>query len=397
MTQTVEAQATGLNFNFTEDQSDFRTFLKEFVEKSLPKDYCREVEARESFPYDLWDKLTEADLHGIGIPEEFGGQGGGIIEQMIVAEELSKNLAGLIWIWGVTAFAGVKAIGHYGNDEQKQRYLPQVAAGKIKFAISLTEPDGGTDVLGAMRTTATKVEGGWSISGAKIWSTMAHVADMLLVVARTDPSAEKPSRGITVFLVDAKTAGITTTLIKKLGMRSIGSCEVGFDNVFVPDENVLGEVNRGWNLLAETLNSERIMVAAQCCGASAGVLEDMVKYAMQRTAFGKPLGQFQAVQHMISNTYIGLEASRLHTYKAGWLQEQNLPCGVEATMAKVVSSENATKAADDGIQILGGYGYSMEYDMQRYWRDMRLYRIAPINNEMGRNFIAESLGLPRSF
>jgi acyl-CoA dehydrogenase len=397
MTQTLEEQATGLNFAFTEDQSDFRGFLHDYVEKNLSKDYCREVEQRETFPYDLWDKLTEGDLHGIGISEEYGGQGGGIIEQMIVAEELSRTLAGLVWIWGVTAFAGAKAIGYYGTDEQKQRFLPDVAAGKLKFSISLTEPDGGTDVLGAMRTTATKVEGGWSINGAKIWSTMAHVADMLLVVARTDPSPEKPSRGITIFLVDAKSKGVKATLIKKLGMRSIGSCEVEYADVFVPDENVLGEVNRGWSILAETLNSERIMVAAQCCGASQGILEDMVTYAMQRTAFGKPIGQFQAVQNMISNAYIGMESSKLATYKAAWLQAQGLPCGVEATMAKVVASENSTKAADDGIQILGGYGYSMEYDMQRYWRDMRLYRIAPINNEMGRNFIAESLGLPRSF
>jgi alkylation response protein AidB-like acyl-CoA dehydrogenase len=388
---------TGLNFNFTQDQQDFRAAIKSFVNGKLPKEFCREAEARTEFPRDIWEMLGEQGLQGVGISEEYGGQGGGIIEQMIIAEELSRNLAGLVWIWGVTAFAGAKAIGFYGSDEQKNRLLPSVAAGETLFAISLTEPDGGTDVLGAMRTTAKKVEGGWVINGAKVWSTMAHVADMLLVVARTDTSVEKPSRGLTVFLCDAKAEGVKATTIPKLGMRSVGSCEVAFVDVFIPDENVLGEVGQGWRLLSETLNAERIMVAAQCCGALQGVLEDMIAYAMQRKAFGKPLAQMQVVQHMISNAYMGLETSKLLTYKAGWLQENHLPNGVEATMAKVSASEAVVKAADDGIQILGGYGYSLEYDMQRYWRDMRLYRIAPINNEMGRNFIGESLGLPRSF
>jgi alkylation response protein AidB-like acyl-CoA dehydrogenase len=394
---TTQDRSAGLSFRFTDDQQLFRSSLHEFVERRLPKDYCREVEAREEFPRDLWERLTEPDLHGVGIPEEYGGQGGGIIEQMIVAEELSRTMAGLVWIWGVTAFAGAKAIAHFGTEEQKDRLLPDIAAGRTVFSISLTEPDGGTDVLGAMHTRARRVDGGWVVNGSKMWSTMAHVADMLLLVARTEPDADRPSRGITVFLCDARTPGITATPIPKLGMRSLGSCEVQLQDVFIPDENVLGEVNRGWSLLAETLNSERIMVAAQCCGVLQGVLEDMVAYASERTAFGKQLGAMQAVQHKIADTHMGLETARLHTYRAGWLQLLGEPCGVEATMAKVLASEAAVKAADDGIQILGGNGYALEYDMQRYWRDIRLYRIAPINNEMGRNFIGESLGLPRSF
>ena len=148
----------GLNFDMTQDQQDFRDILRVFANEKLPKDFCREVEAREDFPWDLWKLIADQGLHGIGIPEEYGGQGGGIMEQMIVSEELSRNLAGLIWIWGVTAFAGAKAIGHYGNEEQKRRFLPKVAAGEALFSISLTEPDGGTDVLGAMRTTATPTE-----------------------------------------------------------------------------------------------------------------------------------------------------------------------------------------------------------------------------------------------
>jgi acyl-CoA dehydrogenase len=386
---------SGLNFEFTDEQELFRRTIREFATREISKEYCREVEARESFPWDLWEKLREGGLTGVGISEEYGGQGGGIIEQVILDEELSRTMAGLYWLLGITLF-DAKAIAAAGNDEQKQRFLPEIAAGNMMFAISLTEPDGGTDALGAMKTRAKKLDGGWVVNGTKIWSTLAHAANRLFLVARTS-DAEKSTQGVTVFLCDAKSEGVTATPIPKLGMRSLGSCEVVFDDVFVPDEDVLGEVDRGWRVLAETLNSERIMNGANCSGALAGVLEDMVAYVQERRAFGKPIGQFQAVQHMIADTYSGLEISRLLTYRAAWLQSLGRPCGVESTMAKVVASEQCFSGADRGMQVLGGYGYAMEYDMQRYWRDMRLYRVAPINNEMGRNFLAESLGLPRSF
>lgn len=390
------ATATGLSFEFSEEQQLFRSTLRELVDAEFSKEYCREVEAREEFPWDLWQKLGESGLTGVGIPEEFGGQGGGILEQVIVDEELSRTMAGLYWLLGITLFDG-KAILAHGTEEQKQRLLPDIAAGKLMFAISLTEPGGGTDVLGAMQTRARKVDGGWIVNGAKIWSTLAHAADRLFLVARTNENVQRQHHGITVFLCDAKAEGVTATPIPKLGMRALGSCEVQFDEVFVPDEDVLGEVDNGWKILAETLNSERIMNGANCVGALEGVLEDMVAYSKERYAFGKPIGQMQAVQHMIADTYMGLETSRLLTWRAAWLQHLGRPCGVESTMAKLYASEACFAGADRGMQVLGGYGYAMEYDMQRYWRDMRLYRVAPINNEMGRNFIGESLGLPRSF
>ncbi len=387
---------SGLSFDFTEEQQLFRQTLRELVDREFSKEYCRETEASAEFPWDLWRKLGENGLTGVGVSEEYGGQGGGIIEQVILDEELSRTMAGLYWLLGITLF-DAKTIEAHGTDEQKQRYLPAIAAGDLMFSISLTEPGGGTDVLGAMQTRGKKVDGGWIITGTKIWSTLAHAADRLFLVARTDDEVVKPSHGITVFLVDAKADGVTATPIPKLGMRSLGSCEVQLENVFVADEDVLGEVGRGWGLLSETLNSERIMNGANCAGALEGVLEDMVAYARDRIVFGKPLGQLQAVQHMIADTSIGLETARLLTYRAAWLQQLGRPCGIESTMAKIVASEVCFAGADRGMQVLGGYGYAMEYDMQRYWRDMRLYRVAPINNEMGRNFLAESFGLPRSF
>ena len=393
---TDVAHAEGLNFELTAEQRLFQQTIRELTDKEFPKQYCREVEARDSFPWDLWEKFGSLGLTGIGLPEDYGGQGGGILEQVILDEELSRTLAGLYWLLGIALFDG-KAIALAGNDDQKQRFLPEIAAGQLMCAISLTEPSGGTDVLGAMKTRARKVDGGWLINGTKIWSTLAHVANRLFLIARTNSEVRRPSEGITVFFCDAKSKGITATPIPKLGMRSLGSCEIEFADVFIPDEDVLGEVDRGWHVLAHTLNSERIMNGANCTGALAGVLEDMVAYAKERIVFGKPLGQMQAVQHMIADTFAGLEISRLLTYRAAWLHEMGRPCGIESTMAKLVASEHCFSGADRGMQVLGGYGYALEYDMQRYWRDMRLYRVAPINNEMGRNFLAESFGLPRSF
>ncbi len=387
----------GLNFDLSDEQQMLRQTLRELVTKHFPKDACREWEAREEFPMDLWEKLAGTGLHGVGIAEEYGGQGGTILDQIIVNMELSRTMAGLAWLWGIPAFVGGKAIGGFGTEEQKQRYLPAIARGETICAISLTEPDGGTDVLGAMRTTAKRAEGGWVVNGAKVWTTLAHVADVILLVARTEKLDGKPSKGLTVFLCDAKAEGVKATLIPKLGMRSLGSCEVVYEDVFIPDENVIGEPGQGWQFLSETLNSERIMNGANCSGALEGILEEMLSYAKERVAFGKPIGQFQAVQHMIAETHIAFETSRLMTFRAGWLQANGRPCGVEATMGKYIASENVALAAERGLRILGGNGYSLEYDMQRYWRDMMLYRVAPINNSMGLNFIGESLGLPRSF
>jgi acyl-CoA dehydrogenase len=393
---TTIAPSSGMSFDFTDEQRLFRQSVRDFVERECPKERARAWEQSEEFPWELWEALTKAGLHGVGVAEEYGGQGGDIIDQMIVAEQLARNLAGLTWAWGITSFSGAKSVGLYGTQAQKRAIIPDMVAGRRMFAIALTEPGGGTDVLGQMRTRAQKVDGGWRVSGTKIWSTCAHVADTLLLVARTN-EGEKPSRGITVFLCDAKGEGVRATPIPKLGMRCIGSCEVQLDDVFIPDENVLGEVDEGWKQLVGTLNNERIMVAALCCGILEGVLEDAVRYASDRVAFSKPIGQFQALQHGIANIHMDLETSRLHTYRAAWLQAQGRPCGVESTMAKCLASEAAVRAADFGIQLLGGYGYALEFDMQRYWRDARLYRIGPISNEMSRNYIGESLGLPRSF
>ncbi|MFM6831928.1 MAG: acyl-CoA dehydrogenase family protein, partial [Novosphingobium sp.] len=339
----------------------------------------------------------EAGFHGVGIPEEFGGQGGDVLMQMLLARELARSLGGLAWIWGITSFAGSKSIGLYGSEEQKKTFLPLIAAGQLKAAIAFTEPAGGTDLLGAMTTTAERVDGGWKINGEKIWSSSAHVADYLLVIARSDKAAEKKHQGLTLFWVPTKTAGVKITPLAKLGMRAMGSCSIHFEDAFVPDELVLGEPHKAWYMLLPTLNNERIMVGAFCLGVIDGVLEDAVDYMKQRKAFGGIIGRFQSLQHYVADIATMQKTTELMMMYCADRQSRGEPVGVEANMLKLMASENANQAADLGIQILGGMGYSAETDMQRYWRDSRLWRIGPITNEMVRNGIAESLGLPRSY
>jgi len=389
-------QNTGFSFGLTEEQTMLRDMIRSFVDKECPKSLAREWEASPEFPRELYRRLGAAGLYGIGVTEEYGGQGGGIVEQVIVCEELARSLAGLSVLWHLNAWSGAKAISTKGTAAQKEEYLPKLAAGEMLFAFAMTEPGGGTDALRAMRTRAEPVDGGFRVNGTKIWSTLAHVADRLLLLARTE-QGEKPSQGLTMLIVDARSPGITATPIPKLGLRSLGSCEVVFEDVFVPAENVVGEAGRGWSQVVGSLNSERILTAAMCNGMLSGVLEDAVEYAKQRNAFGRSIGHYQAIQHKIADMAMNLESARLHTMRAAWLESQGLPCSVEATTAKCLASEYAVAGADEGIQVLGGYGYSDEFGMHRYWRDARLFRIGPITNEMARNTIAENLGLPRSY
>ena len=387
-----------MDYDLSEEHAAFRDVVHRWVESEVPKSWARELEADEHhYPFALWDKMTEAGFHGVGIHEEYGGQGGDVLMQMLLARELARSLGGLAWIWGITSFAGSKSIGLYGSEEQKQRYLPEISAGRLKAAIAFTEPAGGTDLLGALATTARRVDGGWVLDGEKIWSSSAHVADYLLVIARSDAAAEKKHQGLTLFWVPARSPGVKITALAKLGMRSMGSCSVHFDEVFVPDANVLGEPHKAWYMLLPTLNNERIMVGAFCLGVIDGVLEDAVAYMLQRKAFGGVIGRFQALQHYVADIATMQKTTELMLHYCASKQSRGENVGVEANMLKLIASENANSAADMGIQILGGMGYSAETDMQRYWRDSRLWRIGPITNEMVRNGIAESLGLPRSF
>ena len=235
------------------------------------------------------------------------------------------------------------------------------------------------------------------VNGSKTWCSAAHTAHYILLLARTDDDVEKRHQGLSLFLLPTDAEGVTIADIPKLGMRALGSCDVGLQDVFVPDELLLGEPGDAWYMLLPTLNNERIILSAFCCGILDGVLEDALAYVGEREAFGRKIGEFQVLQHYLADIAMWRHQADLVVKHAAWLQDAGRECFQETTMAKVVASEAAVRAADLGIQIMGGMGYSAETDMQRYWRDARLFRIGPITNEMARNAIAENLGLPRSF
>lgn len=385
--------------DLSDERLQFRRWLREWVDSECPKSLALELEKQEyTYPYGLWDKMTAAGLHGIGIPEEYGGSGGGPVDSAIVARELARNLGGLSWVWAITAFAGARAIATAGTEEQRKKLLGAITAGEIRFAISATEPSGGTDLLGAMRTKAERVPGGWRINGQKMWSTGAAEADYLLVIAKTSaPKGNSRHPGTTAFIVPRDQEGIECRFIPKIGMRAIGSCEVFFDDVVVEDGDVLGEVDNGFKALTPTLNHERVISAALALGIIDGVVEEAIAYALQREAFGKVIGGQQIIQHYIADLIIWQKQSELLAFDVARREEEGLPYAMEAKIAKVATSDYAVAAADIGIQILGGMGLSQETHMQRYWRDVRQFRVAPVSNEMARNSIAESVGMPRSY
>ena len=387
-----------MDFRLSEEQQLFRDSIRRWVDAECTKEWCRDLERREhEYPQELWDRLAAEGYHGVGIPEEYGGLGGDIIMQSIFMREFARNAAGLAWIWGITSFSGAKSIGFYGSEAQKRRFLPEMAAGRLRAAMSFTEPGGGTDLLGALKTSARKVDGGWVLNGEKIWSTTANTADYLLVMARTSAQVKRRHEGVSLFFVPRESGGVTITALPKLGMRALCSCSVVFQETFVPDDLLLGEPGNVWTQTTKTLNNERIMNASLSLGVLDGVLEDAIDYMKQRQAFGGPIGRFQALQHKVADIAMWRKQAELMLWNAAWLQANDRPCAVEAAMVKTLASEYACHAADIGISILGGMGYSAETDMQRYWRDARLMQIGPVSNEMARNMIAESMGLPRSF
>jgi acyl-CoA dehydrogenase len=387
-----------LNFEFSEDQRALRELVTKFVEREMPKERVAAWDRDNEFPSDLLDRLAEIGLMGASIPEEYGGSGGGVMEETIILEELARHSSTVALAYGLDVSFGAVTIERHGTPEQKREFLPKIASGACHFALSMTEPDGGTDILGAMKTTAVEDGDSYVINGAKVFTTGLNIASWLFVVARTSKDASKPSRGLTVFLVHKDTPGISWKKIEKLGSRFLHSYEVVYQNLRVAKSSIVGQLDRGWHAVLDTLNNERIFIAATCVGLGQGALEDATQYAGERMAFGRPIGQFQAVQHQLADTLTEIEMARLMTYKAAWMQDNGQDCSLPASMAKYFASEAAFRATDRGMRVLAGYGFTMEYHMQRYYRDIRQLIFAPITNEMSRNFIAQAgLGLPKSY
>ncbi len=390
-----------MDFAFTKEQQMLRQNIRKFVDKNIKGEYARDLDEdpQKMFIDDaMWQKIKDLGVFAAAVPEEYGGFGGTIMDDVIINEEFARGSAAVAMSFGATTGFGARAILFSGTEEQKRHFLPEIAEAKIRFAMAVTEPGGGTDILGALRTFARPDGDEFVVNGQKVFITNAHKADYLLTLVKTDKETPKKSKSLSLFMIPVKdNPGIKIVPLKKFTIKGASACEIFFDDARVPAANMLGQMNNGWYELLKTLNHERIIVAALTNGIGTAALEDMVEYAKSREAFGRPIGQYQAIQHKIADTAMDLEFARLITYKAATLLENNRPCYIEAAMAKLVSSEMAFKAGTRGLDILAGYGCTIEYDMQRYFRDSRQCTFSPISNEMVRNTIAESFGLPRSY
>lgn len=370
----------------------FQATLREFLQREVPSSYVREIDRKEEFPWQLWEKFADFGLLGVGMPEEYGGNGGGLVELAIVLEELAYAGASLVYAYAPTIGFCRQAILGFGTEEQKREYLPRIAAGKLRFAMGLSEPNHGSD-LATLETTARLEGDTYIVNGSKIFTTGADTSDYILTVVRTDLNAKPAHKGLSVLIIPTNSPGITIRKLDKLAGQAVHTCEVFFDDVRVPRSQLLHEENKGWYVIMRHLDEERMLMSAQCIGTARGAYEYALKYAKEREQFGQPIGKFQVIGHMLADMATGVELCRLITYYAIWRKENGLPCSKEASMARVFASETAMKIATQAMQILGGYSYMMEYEAQRYFREAKLWEIAGGTNQIQRNIIAKEIGL----
>ena len=378
-----------MDFAFTQEQDAFRQSIREFMKRECPPELARRLDENEEYPFELYQKMARLGWLGLPFPEQYGGQGGSPIDVAILVEELSRGMLAAAQVFGAVIYVG-GPINKIGSEDQRRKFLPPIIEGKLQLALGLTEPGSGSDAA-ALRTKAVRKGDKYLVTGSKIFCSRAHIADYILVAARTDPDAPK-HKGISLFLVPAMQKGVQASLIKKLGVKAIGTCEVAFDEAEVPAENLLGEENRGWEHLTQCLALERFYMAAMCTGGLAAVLDAASKYAEEREQFGKPIASFQAIRHKLADMYLDLQASRLLTYQAAWLAAHGRAGGLEGSAAKVFTSEAYMRAAHQGMQIMGGYGYMMEFEMQRHFRDAKLMEIGGGTSEIHRTIIGSRIG-----
>jgi len=374
-----------IDFSLTEEQRMLKKLVKDLMDKECPREFMQKMDEEEIYPDSLYRAMADVGLLGLPLPEKYGGSNLGMIEVAIVLEEAARKMAvaGDIYILTVVN-AGLK-ISKFGTEEQRKKFLPEIAKGNLKFCYSLTEPNAGSD-LSSLSTKAVKQGDHFVVNGAKVFSTQAHVADWILAAVRTS-SPEDKRKGISLLLIDPKTPGVEIRLIKKLGQKPVGTCEVFFEDVEVPEENLLGDLDNGWSMLQTGFEKGRVGTAAIATGIARAALEDAVAYAKERVQFGKPIIEHQAIKQILADMAIKVNASWLLTVNAAWKIDRGIPCMKEASMAKVYATDTAMANTVDGIQVLGGYGYTMEYDMQRYFRDCKILQIAGGSNQIQRDII----------
>ncbi len=382
-----------MDYRLTEEQQMLRSSVEDFVSRHTSSALDRELDEQKKYPFDLFAKMAEAGFIGHFIPEEYGGLGLGPIETVILMEALTYGSTAASSALMPTSL-GTQIVLHGGTEEQKRALLPEIVSGKMRASFGLSEPHSGSDAA-SLKLKAERDGDEYVLNGTKMWTTGADVATHLMVAGRTDPDVPM-HQGISVFIVDAKAPGITITPIDTLGSRSQSTCQVFYDDVRVPAADVLGGesgLGQGWRFLGASLSLERLEMAAIAVGLAQRALDDAIAFVNDREAFGTTVGKFQAIQHMAASNAIKIEAGRALLYRAASLMAQDEPCAKEIIMAKVFTTETATQVTLDGIQMLGGYGYSMEYDMQRYLRRALVGTIGGGTSQVLRNVIARQLGM----
>jgi acyl-CoA dehydrogenase len=382
-----------------EEEREIRSSLRKVLSR-YPDEYWMQHDLDHEFPWDFYRTMADAGWIGVCIPEEYGGGGAGVQEAALLLEEVTGSGGALNA--GTTvqvALFGLEPVVKYGSEEQRERFLRPAATGDLQVSFGITEPDAGTDTT-SITTWAEKVPGGYRVNGRKVFISRAEQAERLLLITRTAArdAGAKTTDGMTLFLAKMDPEHIKVQPIPKLGRNAISTNMLFIDDLFIPDEDRIGEEGRGFKYLLAGLNAERIIVAGGCLGMGRASLRRAVDYAKQRKVFGRAIGQNQGVQFPLAESLAKLDAVELLIRKAAWLYDNGLPCAKEANEAKLLASTWAFEAADRAMQVHGGYGYTSEYHVERYWRESRVQRIAPISNELVLAYLGEKvLGLPRSY
>ncbi|MDS0477742.1 acyl-CoA dehydrogenase family protein [Natrinema sp. 1APR25-10V2] len=388
-----------MNFESTDEREMIRS-TAESVAAEYGPEYWREKEENGEFAQGFWDELAEAGFHGLLVPEEYDGAGMGMQEMGLAMETLCAEGCGMAGTWYLVLTAGMAAVGirENGTEAQKETYLPDIATGERNFSIGITEPEAGTNTLN-VATRAEKDGDEYVLNGQKAWITFSDRADNMIIVTRTTPLAavDRGTDGISLFIVDMDDPGIDVSPIPKHGINYSKSCEVFLEDVRVPEENLLGEEDEGWWALVDMLNPERIGFAAAGTGIGKLAADTAIEYANDREVFGAPVGSHQAVSFPITQAYAQMETATLMREKAAWLYDHGEDCGYETNVAKATAVSAGIEAVKQSMQAFGGWGYATEYDVERWWREINLTRLAPVSQQMAYNHISQQLGFPKSY
>jgi acyl-CoA dehydrogenase len=384
--------------NVKDKHQDIRKAVRELCAE-FPDEYFRRKDEERAYPEEFVAALTKAGWMAALIPEEYGGGGLGLTEASVIMEEINHCGANSGACHGQMYNMGT--LLRHGSEEQKRKYLPKIASGELRLqSMAVTEPTTGTDTT-KIKTTASKKGDQYVVSGQKVWVSRAQHSDLMILLARTTPlqDVKKKSEGMSIFLVDIRQAmgkGLSIAPIRNMVNHETN--EMYFDNLEIPADSLIGEEGQGFKYILDGFNAERALIAAECIGDGYWFIEKVVKYTKERVVFGRPIAQNQGVQFPIAKAYIQLEAANLMRYKASELFDAQQPCGAEANMANLLAANASWEAANVCLQFHGGFGFACDYDVERKFRETRLYQVAPVSTNLILSFVAEHvLALPRSF